>query len=64
MFPHPDQYPNFYSMENGMMPQNPYAFAQLQQQPQQIRSQDQQKLYAAQPKGMMEGKLVYLWGDE
>ncbi|CAM0139025.1 unnamed protein product [Umbelopsis sp. WA50703] len=55
MFPHPDQYPNFYSMENGMMPQNPYAFAQLQQQPQQIRSQDQQKLYAAQPKGMMEG---------
>lgn len=41
-----------------MMPQNPYAFAQLQQQ--QMRPQDP-KMYGSQPKGMMEGKyFVYL----
>ncbi|KAI8577174.1 hypothetical protein K450DRAFT_253214 [Umbelopsis ramanniana AG] len=37
-FPHADHYQNFYSMENGVLPQNPYAFAQMQQQA--IRPQD------------------------
>ena len=60
-FPHAEHYQNFYPMDNGVMPQNPYAFAQMQQQ---IRPQDPsaKMMTGSHSKGMMmDGMWLFLF---
>jgi hypothetical protein len=60
-FPHAEHYQNYYPMDNGVMPQNPYAFAQMQQQ---IRPQDPsaKMMTGSHSKGMMmDGMWLFLF---